>query len=98
MLTDTYTAQAFFTDFKSDITRALRWNTLRQDSGDPFAFVKDAKRVWAEVEEQAGLSLEERQKRVKRVIFSDGLDIETALGLQRGCDEIGIGGESAPAY
>jgi nicotinate phosphoribosyltransferase len=94
MLTDTYTAQAFFTDFKSDLPRALRWTTLRQDSGDPLVFVNEAKKVWAEVEDEAGLSAEERSKRVKRVIFSDGLDIASALRLQKGCDEIGIGGES----
>lgn len=93
MLTDTYTASAFFRDFKSDIPRALRWTTLRQDSGDPFVFVNQAKKVWEEVEDLAGLSEEEKGKRVKRVIFSDGLDIESALRLQKGCDEIGIGGE-----
>lgn len=93
MLTDTYTAHAFFLDFKSDIPRALRWTTLRQDSGDPFAFVNAAKKAWGEVEDLAGLSEEEKGKRVKRVIFSDGLDVERALKLQKGCDEIGIGGE-----
>lgn len=93
MLTDTYTASAFFTDFKSDLPRALRWTTLRQDSGDPFKFVKQAKAVWEEVEQAAGLTAEEKKERIKRVIFSDGLDVETALGLQKGCDEIGIGGE-----
>jgi nicotinate phosphoribosyltransferase len=97
MLTDTYTAQAFFQDFKSDTARALRWTTLRQDSGDAFAFVKEAKNVWEEVEIQAGLSEEKRKKRVKRVIFSDGLDVESALRLQQGCDDIGIGGERATA-
>lgn len=93
MLTDTFTAQAFFTDFQSDIPRALRWTTLRQDSGDPLAFVKLAKQEWEKVEQAAGLSEEDRAKRVKKVIFSDGLDVERAVGLQKGCDELGLGGE-----
>ena len=93
MLTDTFTAQAFFTDFQSDIPRALRWTTLRQDSGDPLAFVKLAKQEWEKVEQKAGLSEEDKGKRVKRVIFSDGLDVERAVALQKGCDDLGIGGE-----
>lgn len=93
MLTDTYTALVFFQDFKADVKRALRWTTLRQDSGDAFVFVNKAKEAWEEVEEMAGLSVEEKKKRVKRVIFSDGLDVESALKLQKGCDEIGIGGK-----
>lgn len=94
MLTDTFTARAFFTDFQSDIPRALRWTTLRQDSGDPMAFVKLAKAEWETVEAKAGLGEQERKDRVKRVIFSDGLDVERAVRLQKGCDELGIGGES----
>jgi nicotinate phosphoribosyltransferase len=93
MLTDTYTAKTFFSDFISDPARALRWNGLRQDSGDPMVFVKGAKEAWKQVEDRAGV---EREGGVvakgKRVVFSDGLDVETAVGLQKGCDEIGIQG------
>lgn len=94
MLTDTFTATAFFADFVTDPTRALRWGTLRQDSGDPYTFVKEAKSKWAEVEKAAGVKREDGKVAAgKRVIFSDGLDIEKAVELQRGCDEIGIAGE-----
>ncbi|WVQ96831.1 nicotinate phosphoribosyltransferase [Kwoniella sp. CBS 9459] len=95
MLTDTYTAQAFFADFISSPARASRWSTLRQDSGDPFQFVKDAKEAWRTLEDESGSQVVgEDGKRVvakgKRVIFSDGLDVEKAIELQKGCDEIGI--------
>ncbi|WWD18363.1 nicotinate phosphoribosyltransferase [Kwoniella shandongensis] len=90
MLTDTYTAQAFFVDFISDPTRALRWSVLRQDSGDAFAFVKSAKEAWKQVEEKAGVDNGGVIAKGKRVIFSDGLDTEKAIELQKGCDELGI--------
>lgn len=95
MLTDTFTAQAFFVDFRADPTRALRWGTLRQDSGDPFEFVREAKKAWADVEDKAGVTREDGVvAKGKRVIFSDGLDVEKAVALQKGCDELKIGGES----
>ncbi|WWC62434.1 nicotinate phosphoribosyltransferase [Kwoniella dejecticola CBS 10117] len=92
MLTDTYTAQAFFADFTSNPERAMRWPTLRQDSGDPFAFVKLAKENWKIIEDISGIKRDHENEiaKGKRVIFSDGLDIETALALQKGCDEIGM--------
>jgi len=94
MLTDTFTAQAFFVDFTSDPTRALRWGSLRQDSGDPFAFVKSAKEAWKTVEDKQGVSREDGVvAKGKRIIFSDGLDGDRALALQKGCDDLGIGGE-----
>ena len=94
MLTDTFTARAFFVDFVADPTRALRWGVLRQDSGDPFDFVRDAKKAWAEVEKKAGISREDGVvAKGKRVIFSDGLDVKKAIALQKGCDELEIGGK-----
>jgi nicotinate phosphoribosyltransferase len=93
MLTDTFTANAFFDDFAADTMRALRWDSLRQDSGDAFAFVKQAKGVWRGIEQEAGVKHEDGAVAVgKRVIFSDGLDVESAIALQKGCDEIGIAG------
>lgn len=56
-------------------------------------FVKQARDVWEEIEAEAGLTVEQKRERVKRVVFSDGLDIERAVGLQKGCNELGIGGE-----
>lgn len=38
-LTDTFSTQPFFDDFVSDPVRARKWKGLRQDSGDPFAFI-----------------------------------------------------------
>ena len=95
MLTDTFTAQAFFTDFISDPTRALRWGTLRQDSGDPRTFVRQAKEAWKEVEEQAGVKRDDGKVAVgKRIIFSDGLDVDKAVELQTLCDELDMAGTS----
>ncbi|OWZ47494.1 nicotinate phosphoribosyltransferase [Cryptococcus neoformans] len=96
MLTDTYTAAIFFKDFMSDPARALRWAVLRQDSGDAFKFVEDAKKVWKTIEDKAGLKRdigangEEEVAKGKKVIFSDGLDVEKAIKLQQGCDKIGM--------
>ncbi|WRT67645.1 nicotinate phosphoribosyltransferase [Kwoniella shivajii] len=91
MLTDTYTAQAFFVDFISSPERALRWSTLRQDSGDPFAFVQSAKEAWKVIEDKSGIKREDGVvAKGRRVIFSDGLDIQKAIELQKGCDEIGM--------
>lgn len=95
MLTDTYTASAFFEDYTSDPALAERWLTLRQDSGDPFVFVREAKRVWTMLYEQkhGGRSNEEEALAGRRIIFSDGLDVERAIELQRGCDEMGVQGK-----
>ena len=93
MLTDTFTAHAFFVDFIADPTRALRWTTLRQDSGDPYTFVKEAKEAWKTVEDRAGVErVDGVVAKGKRVIFSDGLDVDRAVMLQTQCDELGIAG------
>lgn len=88
MLTDTYTAAVFLAEFIADPERAKKWNALRQDSGDPFEFVRCAKEAWEEVERRTGGNGKALEG--KRVIFSDSLDVERAIGLQRGCDEIGL--------
>lgn len=99
MLTDTFTAQAFFKDFLAEPIRALRWTTLRQDSGDPFEFVREAKKAWTIVEEKAGVKSEDGVvAKGKRVIFSDSLDTEKAISLQKGCDELAIAGQSKRHY
>jgi nicotinate phosphoribosyltransferase len=89
MLTDTYTAEVFFREFCSDPARALRWGALRQDSGDPFTFVRQAKAAWEEVARLAGT--EGPALAGKRVVFSDALDVVRSINLQKGCDEIGLG-------
>ncbi|KAF7316963.1 Nicotinate phosphoribosyltransferase [Mycena chlorophos] len=45
-LTDTFSSDAFFKSYSSDKERALRWQGLRQDSGDPFVFGTRAKAVF----------------------------------------------------
>ncbi|GFZ45330.1 NAPRTase [Saitozyma sp. JCM 24511] len=91
MLTDTYTAQAFFVDFIADPQRALRWTALRQDSGDPFKFVKEAREAWMTVGKLAGMSEHDGILKGRRIVFSDGLDVKKAIDLQKGCDEHGVG-------
>jgi nicotinate phosphoribosyltransferase len=88
MLTDTYTAAVFFEDFIADPARAAQWNALRQDSGDPFEFVRHAKAAWEEVHRRTGAPGGALDG--KRVVFSDSLDVQRAIDLQRGCDEIGL--------
>lgn len=90
MLTDTYTAEVFFREFVADPERALRWGALRQDSGDPFTFVRGAKEAWEEVARKVGVSTSHALEG-KRIVFSDSLDVDRSIGLQKGCDEIGLG-------
>jgi nicotinate phosphoribosyltransferase len=85
MLTDTYTAGVFFREFIANPARARRWAALRQDSGDPATFVRDAKAAWEAVAEDKAQALGGR-----RVIFSDSLDVERSIALQRACDEVGL--------
>ena len=63
--------------------QARRWNGLRQDSGDPFAYAPRAKAVY----EQLGID-----PRTKMIIFSDALNVDKALRLKQQCDELGVGG------
>jgi nicotinate phosphoribosyltransferase len=97
MLTDTFTARAFFDDFTSDPARALRWGALRHDSGDPFEFIKMAKEAWTIVERKAGIERGEGKGKIaegKMAVFSDSLDVEKALQIQAMCDDLGMAGES----
>jgi len=69
-LTDTYGSDFFFKDMTAE--QALEWKGLRHDSGDPFAFGEKALAFYR----QHGVDPLE-----KMLIFSDGLDLETILGL-----------------
>jgi nicotinate phosphoribosyltransferase len=96
MLTDTYTAKAFFDDFTSDPKRALRWGALRHDSGDPFEFIKMAKEAWTTVERKIGITRGGDNGRIgegKMAVFSDSLDVERALKIQAMCDQQEMAGE-----
>jgi nicotinate phosphoribosyltransferase len=90
MLTDTYTAPLFFREFASQPERALRWSGLRHDSGDPIEFARLAKRTWQEIIQASKNS--EASLEGKKVIFSDGLDVDNALRIWKNCEEIGIDG------
>jgi nicotinate phosphoribosyltransferase len=80
-LTDTFTTKAFFQDFSLDPARAARWTGLRQDSGDPFAFAPRAKEMY----ESLGID-----PREKRYVFSDGLNVDKVLRLQKQTTELGL--------
>lgn len=86
MLTDTFTAGVFFAEFTADREMALRWNGLRHDSGDPIVFAQHARDAWLDV----GAELEDGKVKGRRVIFSDGLDVDEALRIGRECERIGI--------
>ena len=64
--------------FISNPTRAKKWHGLRQDSGDPVAFSKRAKEVYQ------SLGIDHTQK---AVIYSDSLNVEEALRLQKLTEE-----------
>jgi len=80
-LTDTFTTKAFFQDFSLDPARAERWTGLRQDSGDPFAFAPRVKEMYE------SLGIDPRQK---RCVFSDGLNVDKVLRLQKQTAELGL--------
>ncbi|KAF7789094.1 hypothetical protein EIP86_000027 [Pleurotus ostreatoroseus] len=80
-LTDTFSTEAFYKDFVKDKARAERWVGLRQDSGDPYLFAPRAKQIY----ESLGIDY-----RTKTIIYSDGIDVEEALKLQKHCSEIGF--------
>lgn len=92
MLTDTYTIKTFFDEFISDPERALRWNGLRHDSGDPLTFARAVKDAWTDVAAKASKPAHEVIKG-KKVIFSDGLDVPESLRIWRECEKIGIDGK-----
>jgi nicotinate phosphoribosyltransferase len=71
-LTDTFTTDAFLRDF--DHSYARQFDGVRQDSGDPFAI------GWKLIIHYRTLGIDPKSK---LVIFSDGLDAERAIQLQR---------------
>lgn len=84
-LTDVIHMAAFLRDF--DLYFAKLFDGLRHDSGDPFAWAEQA------LAHYAALRIDPRDK---RLVFSDGLDVERALALydafsQRAQTFFGIG-------
>jgi nicotinate phosphoribosyltransferase len=71
-LTDTFGTEFFFSDFTKE--QAEEWNGLRQDSGDPYEFGERAIKFY----ENNGID-----PKSKTIVFSDGLDIDAILSLQK---------------
>ncbi|KAJ1307851.1 hypothetical protein OPQ81_001932 [Rhizoctonia solani] len=80
-LTDTFSTDVFNLNFKTDKARAERWKGLRSDSGDPFEFIHKARATY----EQMGIDYRE-----KVLVFSDGLNVELAVRIQKVIDEAGF--------
>ncbi|KAF8606492.1 nicotinate phosphoribosyltransferase [Ceratobasidium sp. AG-I] len=80
-LTDTFSTDVFNKDFKLDVERAKRWRGLRQDSGNPMEYISKAQAVY----EQLGID-----HRNKVIIFSDGLDVESAIKIKKATDHAGF--------
>jgi len=80
-LTDVVGMDAFLADF--DLYFAKLFDGLRHDSGDPFAWGEKALAHYARLR---------IDPRAKRLVFSDGLDVPTALALHRHfADRIQVG-------
>ncbi|MEH0021393.1 MAG: nicotinate phosphoribosyltransferase [Desulfobacter sp.] len=84
-LTDTYTTDAFLKVFSRE--RAERFDGVRQDSGDPIAFIQKL------VDHYRALGIDPLSK---TIVFSDGLDIDRAAAIHKACngtinDAYGIG-------
>lgn len=74
MLPDTYGLTSFLKDFS--LEKAKLWDGLRHDSGDPYIFTD---RV---IEHYKKLGIDPT---TKTLIFSDGLNVETAIKLNEYC-------------
>jgi nicotinate phosphoribosyltransferase len=74
-LSDTYTSDLFLTT--SGKENLERFTGIRHDSGDPFLFVDKVLKAY----EDMGIDLKN-----KFIIFSDGLDTDMAINIQKYCD------------
>ena len=75
-LTDTYTTGVFMQNFSKK--HAQLFTSLRQDSGDPLAFVDMAIRRYEELRVNPKL---------KYIVFSDSLDVEKAIQIKHYCGD-----------
>ncbi|ORZ28150.1 Quinolinate phosphoribosyl transferase [Lobosporangium transversale] len=82
-LTDTFTTEAFLKTFRGQVAR--EWTGVRHDSGDPFEFIK---RIVKHYDEDPLVGPELRRK--KRIVFSDGLNVERTIRLLNAAEEQGI--------
>lgn len=81
-LTDTYTTKVFFEEFTPALAAA--YSGIRQDSGDPLAFVDQA------LEFYKGMGIDSKEK---KVVFSDSLTVERVLEIHKR-----VGGRFIPLY
>lgn len=79
-MTDTFATETFLKDFTEDL--AQKCSGVRQDSGDPIAFVPRIVRHYKE---------HNVDPKTKTIVFSDSLDIERCLELKSWADKHGIG-------
>ena len=73
-LTDTYGSTAFWNDFDSVLARL--YDGVRHDSGCPFDFAVDTVRHYTS---------KRIDSETKSIVFSDSLDVEKAIKLQKHC-------------
>jgi len=73
-LTDTFTSDLFFRNF--DLGLASRYDGLRHDSGDPYAFAEKA------ITHYENLGIDPMSK---MIVFSDSLTTEKAIEIARWC-------------
>jgi len=78
-LTDTFGTPAFFADFQGLL--AHTFDGVRHDSADPFKFADQV------VEHYSGLRI---PPSTKTIVFSDSLNSELAVKIQKHCDTLGI--------
>ena len=79
-LTDTFSTEIFLRDFSADL--AEKCTGVRQDSGDPIAFVPRIVRHYKE---------HNVNPREKTIVFSDSLDVDKCLELRKWAKKHGIG-------
>lgn len=78
-LTDTYGSNAFFDDF--DVFYAKLFDGVRHDSGSPFSFADKTVAHYKKLRIPPS---------TKTIIFSDNLNVEKAIEIQKYCDTLGI--------
>ncbi|KAJ2373303.1 nicotinate phosphoribosyltransferase [Coemansia sp. RSA 2607] len=78
-LTDTFGSKAFFANFNREL--ATKYSGVRHDSGDPVEFTR------AVCAHYSSLGIDPASK---VIVYSDGLNAETAVALKRHADDCGI--------
>lgn len=79
-LTDTYGTDAFLKNFNTRFAHSF--TSVRHDSGDPFIFTDKIVGHYKKLGINPG---------TKSIIFSDGLNCEKCIDIQKYCHECGIG-------